>query len=94
MVHTASMPAPWCCEPVLCCGGLTWGTDSSSSFSGSHRSVSSGFFPAFWKRKSTKGSACRQGECWEHAPHQLSSSTLPADGADAAFAQHAASAAL
>lgn len=76
---------PWCCEPVPRCEGLTWGTDSSSSSSGSHRSVSSGFFPAFWKRKSTKGSACRQRQCWKHASLQLSS-TSPVDGAEAASA--------
>lgn len=65
MLHTASTPAPWWCEPVPCWRGLTWGTDSCSGFSGSHMSVSSGFLPTFWKWKPSKGSACRQKECWE-----------------------------
>lgn len=69
MLPTASTLAPRCCEPVPCCGGLTWVTDSSSSSSGSHSSVSSGFFPAFWKRKSTKGSACRQESVGNMIPH-------------------------
>lgn len=72
---------PIVCQPVLCWEGLTWGTDSCSSSSGSHMSVSSGFLPIFLKWNPNKGSAYVEEEKWEQLPalttSPISSSSPP-----------------